>query len=418
MSGKLKDLEKRLKHEPDNLGLKVTVAGLMREAGRSLEAVEIYRSVALAYRDQGRKQQAIAVCRSILEIAPDDVRCNALLSQLTGPELAAPPAPAPHPSVPSIARAPTPHPSVPSISLSRTPTGQTRPVTPLPAAPSRPSSPDIAPRKPGSPTSPPLRAPRSPSSPPPRTGPTSPPPRTGSSPLRSPGSPRTGSPPPRAGSAPLRTGSPPPRMGSSPPRMGSSPPRTVTIPPRASTQTTDAGTPPPMRSRLPSEPPPPPAAAARLPLEPPAHRSSGKTGTHEGPERRSSMEETPLPRPVPHHLYDRTSRATFPDLEELDTNPDAQRPRSSTGTGLAEAARKITGLINGDDDVAQPMDTRPVRRIRDEDLPKLIAPPPTGEHARMSDEDLETRPQEALTKPGGGDEEELTSPRDLFEPDE
>jgi hypothetical protein len=81
---RLKELEKRLEKEPGNLGLRVTVAGLLREAGRSVEAVELYRSVAIAYRDQGRVQQAIAVCRSILEIAPDDRACQGLLAQLTG----------------------------------------------------------------------------------------------------------------------------------------------------------------------------------------------------------------------------------------------------------------------------------------------------------------------------------------------
>ena len=79
---KLRELEKRLRDEPENLGLRVTVAGAMREAGRQEEAVELYRSVAIAYRDQGRSQQAIAVCRSILEIAPADVRCHALLASL------------------------------------------------------------------------------------------------------------------------------------------------------------------------------------------------------------------------------------------------------------------------------------------------------------------------------------------------
>lgn len=79
---KLKELEKRLRDEPDNVGLRVTVAGAMREAGRHAEAVELYRSVAVAYRDQGRGQQAIAVCRSLLEIAPDDIRCHALLASL------------------------------------------------------------------------------------------------------------------------------------------------------------------------------------------------------------------------------------------------------------------------------------------------------------------------------------------------
>ena len=82
---RLRDLEKRLEKEPHNLGLRVTVAGMLREAGRSVEAVELYRSVALAYRDQGRPQQAIAVCRSILEIAPDDAACQGLLAQLAPP---------------------------------------------------------------------------------------------------------------------------------------------------------------------------------------------------------------------------------------------------------------------------------------------------------------------------------------------
>jgi len=82
---KLKELEKRLREEPDNLGLRVMVAGAMREAGRQNEAVELYRSVAIAYRDQGRTQQAIAVCRSILEIAPYDDRCHALLNALAPP---------------------------------------------------------------------------------------------------------------------------------------------------------------------------------------------------------------------------------------------------------------------------------------------------------------------------------------------
>lgn len=79
---KLKELEKRLKDEPDNLALRVQVAGLLREAGRSVEAVEHYRFVATAYRDQNRTQQAIAVCRSILEIAPEDAACQGLLAQL------------------------------------------------------------------------------------------------------------------------------------------------------------------------------------------------------------------------------------------------------------------------------------------------------------------------------------------------
>ncbi|HEY1813579.1 MAG TPA: cyclic nucleotide-binding domain-containing protein [Kofleriaceae bacterium] len=85
-------LEKRLEKEPGNLPLRITLAGHLREAGRVAEAVELYRSVAFAYQGQGRKQQAIAVCRSLLELAPDDVKCRALLAELVDPTTP-PPAP-------------------------------------------------------------------------------------------------------------------------------------------------------------------------------------------------------------------------------------------------------------------------------------------------------------------------------------
>jgi Cyclic nucleotide-binding domain len=78
-------LEKRLEKEPGNLPLRITLAGALRDAGRTGQAVELYRSVALAYRAQSRNQQAIAVCRSILELAPDDPACRALLAELTDP---------------------------------------------------------------------------------------------------------------------------------------------------------------------------------------------------------------------------------------------------------------------------------------------------------------------------------------------
>src|SRR5262249_12210110 len=91
---KLKELEQRLRNEPDNLGLRVMVAGALHEAGRRADAVELYRSVAVAYRDQGRPQQAITVCRSILELAPGDAPCNELLAALLA---AQPPPEAPGP---------------------------------------------------------------------------------------------------------------------------------------------------------------------------------------------------------------------------------------------------------------------------------------------------------------------------------
>ncbi|HSK02446.1 MAG TPA: cyclic nucleotide-binding domain-containing protein [Kofleriaceae bacterium] len=94
---KLRELERRLKEEPDNLALRVAVAGALHEAGRHADAVELYRSVAIAYRDQGRPQQAIAVCRSILEIAPADAACRALLAKLGAPVAPAAPGPGPEP---------------------------------------------------------------------------------------------------------------------------------------------------------------------------------------------------------------------------------------------------------------------------------------------------------------------------------
>jgi cyclic nucleotide-binding protein len=92
---KLKELEKRLRDEPDNLGLRVMLAGVLHEAGRLGDAVELYRSVAIAYREQGRLQQAITVCRSVLEIAPDDASCQALLATMVARQqapLGSPPA--------------------------------------------------------------------------------------------------------------------------------------------------------------------------------------------------------------------------------------------------------------------------------------------------------------------------------------
>lgn len=83
---KLKELEKRLRDEPDNLGLRVMLAGALHEAGRLADAVELYRSVAIVYREQGRLQQASTVCRRILEIAPDDVSSQALLAMMTASE--------------------------------------------------------------------------------------------------------------------------------------------------------------------------------------------------------------------------------------------------------------------------------------------------------------------------------------------
>lgn len=411
MSRALKDAEKRLKAEPQNLGLRVQVAGLMREAGRSTEAVELYRSVALAYRDQGRKNQAIAVCRSILDIAPDDVACNALLSELAGAQPnATTSSPPPNPSVPTL-RPPPSRQASPAVS--RTPTPPRRPLEPTP--------------QPGPPSRPNVQIPSQPA----RTG--SQPPR-GLQPSRT-SSQRSIQIPPRdsarTGLAPTDT-----LRGISPVAKNGVTPRDKSekIVKAANRLATDAGTPPPAASRAATAPPPPPAAAARLPLEPPARRSSGQTTnpdaarrssvpTNPDLARRSSGEMTPLPTAIPHHLYDptnRNKRIDVDDLDQHDTNPDAHpRARTPSSAGLAEAARKITGLINREEDVSNPMDTRPVRKIRSEELRKLTQPPPTGEHQRLSDEEILTQPHDAVTKPGSShDDEELTTPRDLVDDDD
>jgi hypothetical protein len=330
----LKELEKRLKKEPDNLGLRVQVAGLMRESGRSTEAVELYRSVALAYRDQGRTQQAIAVCKAILEIAPDDDRCIALLSMLNGRST---------PSIPSIAPPPA----------ARTPTN------PPPA---------------------------------PRAAPTNPP--------HAPNLPLRPSQPPQAGRPPFAQ---PARTGSQPPKTSSRPPPVVVIPPKRAVSEI-AGTPPPAPARAPTEPAPPSPVTARLPLEPPARKSPSIPPGNE-PKRRSSLEETPLPRPVPHHVYDPTGKNASIDPEELDTNPSPEPKRTKSNTGLAEAARKIAGKMV--DDVSRPLDTRPVRRIKSDELRKIDHPPPTVELERIEDD--------TATQPG---DDEMTTPRDRLDPED
>jgi hypothetical protein len=307
---KLKDLEKRLKQEPDNFSLRVQIAGLMREAGRSVEAVELYRSVALAYRDQGRTQQAIAVCRSILDIAPDDAACQGLLAMLQGRGT----------------------PSRPPVSSTSTPAGRplAQPVEPAPREPIvvRPSP------------LPPEKVPNVPS---------------------------------------LRPATKPP-------------------------------------SRTPTKPP------------------------QSEPMRRSSFDETPLPRPIPYHVSDPTSKQLdkisqgdldLPASEGADTRPGEERRRSPSG--LAQAARRISGLISDSRvpqelDLAAELDTRQRRLMTEEELAKIEQPPPTIPVDRIVDEDdlptppprdidilvddLSTDRVDSLTPPprGSGSDDMLTPP--------
>ncbi|NVB84223.1 MAG: hypothetical protein HOV81_37955 [Kofleriaceae bacterium] len=333
---KLKELEKRLKQEPGNLGLRVQVAGLLRETGRSIEAVEHYRAVAVAYRDQGRTQQAIAVCRSILEIAPDDAACQGLLAMLQGKT-----APALSKAVPVVDDTPPPQqpqktPSVPPIA-SRQATNSSGPI-------SVPSVPSLRP--------------------------------------------------------------PTPRPTDAPPVEARSRPVVTPVP-----------------------------IARPTPDERPLARTTD-------PIRRSSIDETPLPKPLPYHLADRTSQPSkislgdleLPLVEGADTRPghEERRSEATTTTGLAQAARRISGLLDSKGvphelDLSAELDTRQRARIPPEQLETidmLPATPPLDapvasfiDRLELDDlttpppvDDVQTEQVRQLTPIPRGSEDALTPP--------
>jgi CRP-like cAMP-binding protein len=78
----LKELEKQLRKQPASLVVRIRLAALLHALGRLPEAVDLYRSVAMAYFAQGRLDQAIAVCHSLLEIAPMHQDTHLLLAEL------------------------------------------------------------------------------------------------------------------------------------------------------------------------------------------------------------------------------------------------------------------------------------------------------------------------------------------------
>lgn len=78
----VKQLQRRLRNDPDNHALRVKLAGALRDAGRTDEAIAMYREVAVGYRGQGRLSQAAAVCRSALELDPERREILDLLQEL------------------------------------------------------------------------------------------------------------------------------------------------------------------------------------------------------------------------------------------------------------------------------------------------------------------------------------------------
>lgn len=78
----LKEYARSLREDPGNLVLRLKLAFVLREMGRSTEAIEMYRNVAVAYAQGGRLVQAMAVCKGILEIDPDHSDTQSLLAEL------------------------------------------------------------------------------------------------------------------------------------------------------------------------------------------------------------------------------------------------------------------------------------------------------------------------------------------------
>jgi CRP-like cAMP-binding protein len=78
----LRELEKQLRRQPGSLVIRIRLAAALHAVGRLPEAVDLYRSVAMAYFAQGRLDQAMAVCHSLLEIAPMHQDTHLLLAEL------------------------------------------------------------------------------------------------------------------------------------------------------------------------------------------------------------------------------------------------------------------------------------------------------------------------------------------------
>src|SRR6184192_4196366 len=80
---RLKELAAALKAEPGSIPRRLELAAALREAGRNVEAIELYRGVAAAYAEDGRLVQAMAVCKGILDIDPEHRDTLELLARLS-----------------------------------------------------------------------------------------------------------------------------------------------------------------------------------------------------------------------------------------------------------------------------------------------------------------------------------------------
>jgi CRP-like cAMP-binding protein len=79
---RVKQLSAAVRTEPGSIARRLELAAALRELGRANEAIDLYRGVASLYAEEGRFAQAIAVCRGILEIDPQHVATQELLSRV------------------------------------------------------------------------------------------------------------------------------------------------------------------------------------------------------------------------------------------------------------------------------------------------------------------------------------------------
>ena len=325
MTSSLRELEQRLEREPDNLPLRVTVAGKLREAVRADAAVEHYRKVAIAYRSQGRAQQALAVCENILELAPDDIAIHALVKDLEA-------------RMPTMAAmlemaAPRPQFDEDGVDIEFSEVGDA-PRDPVLEALAPQLDPDIE-----------------------------------------------------------------------------------SVESVESVESDDATRPIDIKRPVVKIVPSPAGTRGAAPRAMSPNVAVRKSGTFET--------ETPLPNPLPYHIADPTSAKLLVSIEDLDENIETRpgpiaRPPSEPGTtGLAQAARRISGMITNPApalDLAQELETRQHVRLSALEIARVSRPPPTVpiEHVDLDDDAPTPIPDWAgnVTSPGGraSDEEDLTVP--------
>src|SRR5262245_27027731 len=88
---RVKELAEALKREPGSIPKRLELAAALRETGKPVEAIDLYRGVAEAYAEEGRLVQAMAVCKGILEMDPEHRDTLEMLADLANRRASRPP---------------------------------------------------------------------------------------------------------------------------------------------------------------------------------------------------------------------------------------------------------------------------------------------------------------------------------------